>query len=181
MKTKEKNKGWYYFVICFFIYCIIGWIYEVIWEFKVGNGFVNKGFLHGPYLPVYGFGMMTLYFILRKLLNKKEGIWKVISPIFIFVSIMIIVSTIEYFTSVGLEKIFNMKLWDYSYDKFNLNGRISLRNSTLLTVGAELLLYIVQPILDKNIIKMKPLVQKNLAISIIIVMVVDLVITLIEK
>ena len=70
-KNESKNK-WYFYVCCFFVYCVIGWIYEVIWEFKVGNGFVNKGFLHGCYLPVYGFGGIILLFSLKKLMNKKD-------------------------------------------------------------------------------------------------------------
>ena len=63
-KSKEKRSIGFW-ICCFLVYCVIGWIYEVIWEFKVGNGFVNRGFLYGPYLPIYGFGVLTLLLILK--------------------------------------------------------------------------------------------------------------------
>ena len=53
---KKCNK----YINFFFVYCVIGWIYEVIWEAAIGNGFVNRGFLHGPYLPIYGIRGLTL-------------------------------------------------------------------------------------------------------------------------
>ena len=75
-KEKQVNNKWYFYVCCFFVYCIIGWIYEVIWEFAIGNGFVNRGFLHGCYLPIYGFGALILIFSLRKLMNKEIRVFK---------------------------------------------------------------------------------------------------------
>lgn len=174
-KNESKNK-WYFYVCCFFVYCVIGWIYEVIWEFKVGNGFVNKGFLHGCYLPVYGFGGIIILFSLKKLMNKKIEIKKInITPVIFFITILIIVSMIEYFTSVGMELIFHKRWWDYSYDILNLNGRISLRNSSLLAIGGMFYLYIVQPILNKLFSKVKDKNLKISAIVIILVMTIDFI------
>ena len=60
----RKNFNIYFF--SFFMYCIIGWLYEVLLELFVYNhGFVNRGFLYGPYLPVYGFGAIILIFLLK--------------------------------------------------------------------------------------------------------------------
>ena len=53
------------------LYCFIGWIYEVILEFSYGNGFINRGFLHGPYLPVYGFGALLILLTIRPFSKKK--------------------------------------------------------------------------------------------------------------
>lgn len=182
-KIDKKNTFWNnvsFFICAFFVYCFIGWIYEVIWEFKVGNGFVNRGFLYGPYLPIYGFGMLTLYFILRKFLRTKLKIGKVnIMPIFVFIAILVVVSLIEYVASFGMEVLFQKRWWDYSYDFLNINGRISLRNSTLLTIGAFVLLYGVWPLLEKVFGKINEKVLKILASIIVAVMVIDFVITMI--
>lgn len=177
-KKVDIDKNIFFFICAFFVYCFIGWIYEVIWEFKVGNGFVNRGFLYGPYLPIYGFGVLTLYFILKKFLKTKLKIGKInIMPIFVFVMILVIASIIEYVASFGMEVLFQKRWWDYSYDFININGRVSLRNSSLLALGALILLYIVHPILEKIFSKVNPKVLKIMSFVIVIVMSVDFIIT----
>ena len=177
---KEEKRNFYFYVLAFFTYCFIGWIYEVIWEAAIGNGFVNRGFLYGPYLPIYGFGVLTLYFILRKLMKRKIKLFgKInITPIIVFIAILIIASIIEYFASFIMELLFHKRWWDYSYDILNLNGRISLRNSSILAIGALALLYLVHPILDKYYNKLKPNFLKLVASIIIVVMVIDFIITI---
>lgn len=178
-KKADIDKNIFFFICAFFVYCFIGWIYEVIWEFKVGNGFVNRGFLYGPYLPIYGFGVLTLYFILKKFIKTKLKIGKInIMPIFVFVMILVVASIIEYVASFGMEVLFQKRWWDYSYDFININGRVSLRNSSLLALGALVLLYLVHPILEKIFSKVNRKVLKVLAILIVIIMSIDLVITI---
>ena len=179
VKQERGSKTWSFYVCCFLVYCCIGWVYEVIWEFKVGNGFVNRGFLYGPYLPIYGFGVLTLLALLHKLLDKKIKIGKInITPILIFFAILFIVSVIEYFASVGMELLFHKRWWDYSYDKINLNGRISLRNSSLLAIGGWILIYLVQPILDKLLGKISKKVIKISSILIISIICFDFIVTM---
>lgn len=176
----SKKETWYKIVCYFFIFCVIGWIYEVAWEFKVGNGFVNRGFLNGPYLPVYGFGGLLLIFSLKKLVSsQKKLIWKILTPFIAFVAIILIVSIVEFIASLILEKFFNMKLWDYSYDKFNIQGRVSLRNSTLLAIGGMFFVYILHPILKKIFSRINNKILIISALIIIAVMSTDLVLTLI--
>ena len=92
MSEENKKKDLSFYTFAFLIYCIIGWIYEVIWEFAVGNGFVNRGFLFGPYLPIYGFGVLILYFLLSKVMKKDIRIFKKIkiTPIIVFILILIV-------------------------------------------------------------------------------------------
>ena len=176
---EKKKKSLFFYVCCFFVYCILGWIYEVIWEFKVGNGFVNRGFLYGPYLPIYGFGVLTLLLLLQKLMKKKIKVFGInITPLVVFLAVLFIVSFVEYISSVGMEMIFHKRWWDYSYDKFNLNGRISLRNSALLAIGGFLLIYLVQPILDKLFNKFSNKTIKIMSILIVVIMSMDLIITI---
>ena len=181
MEEKKERKALGFWICCFLTYCFIGWIYEVIWEFKVGNGFVNRGFLYGPYLPIYGFGVLTLLLILNKLLKTKIKLFKRINitPVLVFISILIIVSAIEFMASVGMEAIFHKRWWDYSYDKFNIDGRISLRNSSLLAIGAFALIYLIQPLLNKTVGKISKK-KVNIAGAIIAtIMIIDFIITII--
>lgn len=179
-KQEEEKRSWSFYVCCFLVYCIIGWIYEVIWELAVGNGFVNRGFLHGPYLPIYGFGVLILLLFLHKLLKKEIRISIIsIKPIIVFLAILVIVSIIEYITSFGMEVIFHKRWWDYSYDKFNINGRISLRNSSLLAIGGFVLVYYIQPILEEAFGKVNNKIIKTVSIVIITIMSFDLILTII--
>lgn len=176
---EKSTKNWNFYTCCFIVYCFIGWIYEVIWEFAIGNGFVNRGFLYGPYLPIYGFGVLILLFLLHKLLDKKIRIGKVnITPILVFLAILVIVSVIEYFASFVMELIFHKRWWDYSYDVLNLNGRISLRNSSLLALGGFALIYLVQPSLNKIFGKLSKKALKISSIIIIAVVSADFLITI---
>ena len=172
----KSTKKWSFYVCCFSVYCVIGWIYEVIWEFCIGHGFVNRGFLHGFYLPIYGFGALILIFSLKNLMKKDIKIGKLkITPLIVFIAILFIVSVVEFFASYVMELIFHKRWWDYSYDILNLNGRISLRNSSLLALGGMLFVYVIQPILEKIFGKFKETTLKKLSILIISVMTVDLV------
>ena len=179
-KTEEK-KSIGFWIWCFFVYCFLGWIYEVVWEFKVGNGFVNRGFLYGPYLPIYGFGILIMLFILQKPLKANLIIFNRINlkPLIVFVSVFVIGSIVEYITSFVMELLFNKRWWDYSYDKFNINGRVSARNSLLLAIGGTLLICIIQPLLDKTIGR---IAKKKVNVSgaiIASIMAIDLIITVI--
>ena len=169
-----------YFLL-FLIYSCMGWIMEVINSIIMQKKFVNRGFLFGPYLPIYGFGVLTLFFILRKLMKKKIRIFNKINikPLIVFIAILIIASSIEYFASFVMELLFHKRWWDYSYDILNINGRVSLRNSSILALGAMVLLYVVHPFIDKYYNKIKSNVMKNIAKIIITVMVIDLVITIV--
>ena len=180
MQEKDINKkDQSFYVCCFLVYCITGWIYEVIWEFAVGNGFVNRGFLYGPYLPIYGFGVLIMLFLLKGLLNKEIKIGRIsIKPIVLFLAILVIVSVIEYAASYGMEVLFHKRWWDYSYDKFNLNGRISLRNSSLLAAGGFILVCFVQPILDKIFSKIDNKIIKISSVVIISIVGIDFIITI---
>ena len=185
------EKKWFHFVDFFYVFCVIGWIYEVIWEFAVGHGFVNRGVLYGPHLPIYGIGVLSLYFILRKLIKKEIKIGKInISPVIVFCLIMVIVSVIEYIGAVFVEDILKLdRLWDYSSDvievgekiiPLNIQGRISLRNSSLLSAGAMLMLYFVWPFLEKLFVTVSDKVSKIIAIVIIAVMSVDCILTFLK-
>ena len=106
-----------YFLL-FITYSFIGWIIEIIDRFKVNNKIVNRGFLIGPYIPIYGSCAIVMVLLLHS----------VKSPTILFLSCILIASIGEYLTSYIMEKVFHARWWDYSDYKFNLNGRICLIN-----------------------------------------------------
>lgn len=128
----------YYFLI-FIIYSILGWLMETcLCSFKQKK-IVNRGFLIGPYCPIYGWGALIIILTLTKYKND---------PFIIFGMALLICSILEYFTSWLMEKFFNARWWDYSTQKFNLEGRICLKNSILFGLGGVLVLLVFQPIIE---------------------------------
>ena len=111
----------YYFLL-FIIYSFLGWCIESIYCMIEQRKVVSRGFLIGPYCPIYGWGALIMIFTLQRYLND---------PIVLFVMGALVASVIEYITSLVMEKIFHARWWDYSHMKFNVNGRICLTNFNL--------------------------------------------------
>lgn len=104
----------------FFTYCFFGWIIESTWVSLHQKRLVNRGFLRGPFIPIYGCGAMTLVLVGTPLLK-----W----PVAVFFGGMISASILEYVTGAAMEAIFKVRYWDYSDKPFNLNGHICLFTS----------------------------------------------------
>ena len=124
-----------YFML-FFIYAILGWIIETTLVSIEKRKFVNRGFLIGPYCPIYGFGGLAITILLK---NYTKD------PIVLFLMAVIICGTLEYFTSYIMEKIFKARWWDYSAKKYNINGRIVVPFGIL----GCLVMYVLNPITFK--------------------------------
>lgn len=124
-------------VICFslfIIYSFLGWCIEVIACSYAKKKFVNRGFLIGPYCPIYGVSALIMVLLLNK---YKEDI-----SVLFWMS-FIVCSIIEYITSFIMEKLFNARWWDYSNKLFNVNGRICLKNGIYFgALGVLLVRYI---------------------------------------
>lgn len=123
--------------LIFIMFSVVGWISEVLY---VGifheHKFVNRGFLHGPLCPVYGFGGVVLLLL-------PSALYSTWLPLF-FAS-MILCTVVEYFVSWIMEKMFHARWWDYSHYKFNLNGRICLLNSVLFGFMGLGIIHFVYP------------------------------------
>ncbi len=121
-----------YLFLIFMFYSFLGYLCEIVCSSIKQKKLVNRGFLCGPYCPIYGVGaLFILFFLLR---FKKD-------PILVYVLGAILTSALEYITSFLLEKIFHNKWWDYSNEKFNLNGRVYLFNSLLFGFGSLVIIY----------------------------------------
>ena len=123
-------------VLFFFIYSFLGWICECIYCSIPAKKVINRGFLLGPYCPIYGFGALLVIHFLRPFTNH-------IIPLYI--AGVIVTSILEYFTSWLMEKLFDTKWWDYSTYPFNINGRVCLKNSLLFGIMVLFVYYVVHP------------------------------------
>lgn len=99
------------FIICSFA----GWCLEVLSGYIDLHRFVNRGFLIGPICPIYGVGALAFNFMLGHFKNE---------PLFLAILIMFAAGVLEYATSYLMEKVFNIRWWDYSDAKLNFDGRI---------------------------------------------------------
>jgi uncharacterized membrane protein len=121
----------------------LGWILESGYRTIKEQHWVNSGFLFGPFVPIYGLGAMTV-FVLS--LAFKDCPWFVYWPV-----LMISPTVIEFSVSFMLEKIFGMRLWDYSKERFNLYGRVCLLSSSIWALLVVASVYALNPILVKKI------------------------------
>ncbi|HJA66812.1 MAG TPA: putative ABC transporter permease [Candidatus Mediterraneibacter cottocaccae] len=127
----------YKLIWLFFIYSFIGWAGEVAAAAVRKHRFVNRGFVNGPLCPVYGAGAVAVAVFLPELHDRL---------FFLFIGGMIVTSFVEYLTGRTMEKIFHRKWWDYSKDRFNLDGYVSLKSSLAWGVGAVLMIRIFNPL-----------------------------------
>lgn len=127
----------YYFLI-FFIYSVAGWFIEVTISSIDSKQISNRGFLIGPYCPIYGFGALILSVCLSQY-RSDVAVLFCVSVVFC--------SVLEYFTSWIMEKLFHARWWDYSKIKFNVEGRICLTNSIYFGILGVLLVRFISPFL----------------------------------
>lgn len=159
------------YTLTFVIYAFIGYICEVIYCSIGQRKLVNRGFLYGPWLPIYGFGGLIVNICLIPLKAY---------PVLVFILGMILTSIVEYIGSWGLEKVFSIKLWDYSKHFGNINGRVCLLNSTLFGIMSVSLVYLVQPYITLLIAAVPAVVQYYLADVLRLLFAVDLTMSVIK-
>ena len=128
-----------YFLL-FISYAFLGWCMEVTCNFIQYKKFINRGFLIGPYCPIYGWGALAITILLKRYMED---------PLVLFVMSTIICSIIEYLTSYFMEKKYHARWWDYSNKKFNINGRICLETLIPFGILGVAIMYGTNPILFK--------------------------------
>ena len=156
----RKGKPWFgclqaYFLY-FLAYSVLGWCYEVFLEVVVYLwGFSNRGFLWGPYCPVYGFGALLLLLCLRGVM-KRRLLWGrvCVTPAVVFVAIVVLTTVLELLTSYLLEWTTGGWLWDYSSYTIQFEGRICLSASLRFGVAGMLVLYVLQPLLERAVTRL---------------------------
>ena len=157
-------------ILFFFIYSFFGYLSEIILCSIGEKKLVNRGFLFGPILPIYGFGMLTVLLLTKNTTNNLA---------LTFLISMVACSVLEYLTSFLLEKLFHIKWWDYSKsDKLNLNGRICLRNCLAFGIAGSIIVYQIQPLVS-SFVAFFPLTLKIiLAIVLLCLLIFDTVVSI---
>jgi uncharacterized membrane protein len=126
-------------IFYFMVYGFCGWVMECCYVRAGGGVWINRGFLHGPFIPLYGAGALLTIYVLQKAGRH---------PVLILLMAFIFLSILEYIVGWGLEKLFRTKWWDYSKRRFNIQGRVCLRNSCYWGVLGLFLMEVAQPWLE---------------------------------
>ena len=160
----------YYFILYFAFHSFIGWIGEVMYAYKNQKKFVNRGFLYGPFCPMYGACMITIVMLCKIFAN--------LNPFQFFIVATILTSIVEYLTGLILEKLFNQKWWDYTEDPFNLHGRICLHFSLMFGVLSTIGVKFVHPTIEFIFNNLNPKFGVFLFYFLIIYLFIDFISTL---
>ena len=153
-------------ILIFFSLCFVGWIWEVTLHLISSHTFVNRGVLHGPWLPIYGSGGILILICLKKLRNK---------PVVEFFASVVLCGVVEYFTSLYLEISCGRRWWNYNGYFLNLNGRICAEGLLVFGLGGVAIVYIIAPLLDNFFRKIKLRVVGAVCAALIAAFVVDMV------
>ena len=154
--------------LSFLAYSFLGWGCETIYCSLAAGHFINRGFLAGPLCPIYGFGAMSVLIFLRPL---KDHI------VLLFLFGMILTSAIEYFTSYLMEKLFDAKWWDYSTSRFNIHGRVCLRNSLMFGALSVVAARWIDPVIQGGIFGLSYWASVGLTGVLAVLLVSDIVLT----
>ncbi len=159
-----------YLFLQFMFFSIIGYVVEVI-HVSINSKKINlsRGFLIGPYLPIYGLSCVVMICLLKR---YEEDLFA------LFVMSALVCTVLEYLTSLVLEKIFKLRWWDYSKKNFNVNGRVCLENSVLFGLGGIVVVRVINPFLMKWLDYLSVFALQTLAIIILLVFLADFALSL---
>lgn len=107
-------------LFCFYFYCFAGWCFESVYVSLKSRKWVNRGFMRGPFLPLYGSGAIMMLVVSRPYV---DNIWLT------YISGVVGATALEYVTGVTMEALFKVRYWDYSQRLLNFQGHICLRSS----------------------------------------------------
>ncbi len=155
------NTTIYDFMMYFFIYGFLGWCCEVAFATRHGC-FVNRGFLNGPICPIYGVGVGLVVTLLKPYSNNILAL---------YVGGTVLVTVVEYFTGLIMDKIFHHKWWDYSNKPLNIGGYVCLLFSLVWGVALVLIMRLINPLIDDLI----NLIPVTVGIVILIVLEIALI------
>lgn len=161
----------YEFVIMAFIFSILGWVMEVTLKYIQYHRFIDRGFLIGPYCPIYGFGVVGVTILVGGLIGWKGTILET------FMAGFVICGFLEYMTSFYMEKMFHARWWDYSTKPMNLNGRIWIGNLILFGIASVVIVRFIAPHYFEFIDQIDPVILSVLAWIILIFMSADYVLS----
>ena len=162
-----------YSIATYFLYFIIisicGWIMEVTLQLIQKHKFADRGFLIGPYCPIYGCGGLLITVCLTGLEEH---------PVALFSMAILICGILEYATSYIMEKLFHARWWDYSENKYNINGRVCLETIIPFGILGLILIYLVNPFIFDNLSKVPENILNIIAIAVLVLFIADNLVSL---
>lgn len=149
-------------------YSFLGWCIETIYKTITEKRFVNSGFLYGPFCPIYGFGAIIMILCLSKIKNNILAV---------FLASTFLLTVWEYIVGVLLEKIFKTKYWDYSHLKFNINGRVCLKNSIYWGILGVIFTFLVHSFVQNQVEMINDNILIRINIIIYVIFITDVIIS----
>ena len=153
-------------VIVFFTFCMVGWVWEVVLNLIRYGQFSNRGMLHGPWLPIYGSGVVMIAVLLKRFRSK---------PMLEAAAIVLLCGFVEFMTSFITEKLTGMRWWDYTGYFLNLDGRICGEGLAVFMLGGMAAIYLLVPAIDAMTMRLKPKLLVGVCIALLICFTGDLV------
>ena len=153
-------------VLLFFFYCFCGWVWESCYVSACKRQWVNRGFLHGPLLPIYGSGAIIILFVTLPVEQDLR---------LVFLLGMMAATVLEYITGAVMERLFKVRYWDYSHHRFNLNGHICLTSSLAWGFFSILLVRFIHPPIADLLADVPGWLVDPLALAITVAFTVDVV------
>ena len=153
-------------VLLFFFYCFCGWVWESCYVSVCQRRWVNRGFLRGPLLPIYGSGAIIILFVTLPVAGNLWLVWLLG---------MLAATALEYVTGAAMEALFKVRYWDYSKQKFNLNGHLCLSSSIAWGFFSILLVKFIHPPIGRLLADVPARLVDPLALVLTAVFTVDVV------
>ena len=150
----------------FFTYSLVGWLWEVFYYIVSTGMLVNRGTMHGPWLPIYGCGGILIILLLKPLRDK---------PVWLFIGATTVCGVVEYTTAWALETFLHKKWWDYTGYFLNIHGRVCFEGLLVFGMAGMAFTYVFSPMLDDLYQKMGMKSRKILCAVLIILFLADLV------
>ena len=142
--------------LLFYLYGFLGWVWESCYVSLCRRQWVNRGFLHGPMLPIYGFGALM---ILLATLPVRQNL------ALVFLLGTASATLLEYVTGAAMERIFHVRYWDYSHQRFQVKGYICLRSSIAWGFFSILLVRVLHPPLEDAVLALPTLAAQILSLG----------------
>lgn len=128
------------YILLFFFYSAAGWCLETTYCSIGEKRFINRGFLTGPLCPIYGTAALVLIILIYNPFKDNMLV--------VFLLGIVLCDVVEFFTSLIMEKLFAARWWDYTYELFNLSGRICLKHSLYWGVISIAFVKVIHPAVD---------------------------------
>lgn len=153
-------------IIIFFSFSFVGWLWEVSLHIMIDGTIINRGVLHGPWLPIYGAGVGLIAVLLYRFRRN---------PILEGAMVVLLCGFVEYMTSLIMELTLGMRWWDYTGYYLNLNGRICGEGLTVFALGGMAAVYLLVPVIDGAVTRIRPKILIPVCILLLLSLCFDLV------